>query len=76
MEGKSYIEEGAKGSYSVGFRAKGSEYVGPVAEVYAEREWLYIVTDPYEGVVMLNIETPPKLQTALARIAKSLRSPA
>lgn len=43
---------------------------GTSAHVYRDRDWLYIITDPYEGVVMLHIEALPQLQEALEKIAR------
>lgn len=61
--------------FTVGFRR--GDYCGPRAEVYVgsrdkKPEWLYVVTDDYEGSAMLNIETLPMLQRALRKIAKTL----
>ena len=36
-----------------------------MAEISADKTWVYIVTDPYEGSVMLNIEALPNLIAAL-----------
>lgn len=48
-------------------------YKGPIASVYRDRIWLRIVTDPYEGHVMLNIETLPALRRALGLIARRVK---
>lgn len=49
-------------------------YRGPVARVYRDRAWLHIVTDPYDGSVMLNIETLPALRKALSKLARKLKA--
>lgn len=54
----------------VGVEDKSKGYSGPVAEVWADNDWLWIVTDSHEGVAMMNIEALPFLRRALARIAK------
>lgn len=46
-------------------------YRGPATKVTHDDAWLYIKTDPYDGVVMLNIEALPALRKALAKIAKA-----
>jgi len=50
------------------------KYEGPVAEITWDDTWLYIVTDKYEGHVMLNIEALPFLRKALAQVAASISS--
>lgn len=57
----------------VGARSKDSDYLGPVADITWDETWLWIVTDEYEGSVMLNIEALPHLRRALARIAKRIK---
>jgi hypothetical protein len=47
-------------------------YVGPVAHVNGNSEWVYVTTDDYEGVAMINRETLPKLIEALQRLEKHL----
>lgn len=44
-------------------------YEGPQAKVTWDEDWIYIVTDPYESHVMLNIEAVEPLRKALAKIA-------
>lgn len=44
---------------------------GPVAEVYRESSWLHIVTDRYEGHVMLHATALPLLIKELRRLAKA-----
>lgn len=50
-----YVRKDENGFY-VGAADKERNYTGPEAYVSADKTWLHIVTDPYEGVVMLNIE--------------------
>ena len=66
MEEECWIKENPNG-FAVGTSG------GPVAQIWRDGDWLYIETDPIEGCVMLNIETLPFLQKALARISKSLK---
>ena len=49
-------------------------YRGPMAEITWDETWLNIVTDKYEGRVMLNIETLPHLRRALAKIERKLKT--
>jgi hypothetical protein len=53
---------------------KNDRYIGPTAEVSQKGEWLYIITDDYDGVAMMNIETLPALRKALGRIAKRIKA--
>jgi hypothetical protein len=55
----------------VGARYNSSGTLGPVAQVYADKDWVWIVTDSYEGSVMLNIEALPLLIEALRKLAPS-----
>lgn len=48
-------------------------YWGPIARVSFDKDWLYIVTDDYEGSAMINIQALGKLRLALARIHKERR---
>lgn len=48
---------------------------GPVAEVYFRDQWLYIVTDCYEGSVMLDKLAAPLLVQALQRLLSPPRDP-
>lgn len=66
-----FIEADADG-FRVGARNPDSDYVGPVARVSFDDQWLHIITDDYEGAAMLNIEALPMLRRALARIAKQI----
>jgi hypothetical protein len=50
------------------------DYKGPVGHVYADDNWIHIVTDPYEGHAMLNIETLPELIKILSDIHKVILS--
>lgn len=50
-------------------------YRGPTAEISYDKTWLYIMTDPYEGRVMINIETLPALRKALAKVARKIARP-
>jgi hypothetical protein len=72
---KSHIERG-KPMFLIGAEDATSEpvYRGPVGKVTWDDTWLYISTGPYEGNVMLNIETLPYLRQALARVAKATRT--
>jgi hypothetical protein len=56
---------------------KGPElpYVGPVARVHGDNNWVYVITDDYEGVAMINRETLPKLIEALQRLETHLSQP-
>lgn len=47
-------------------------YVGPVADVYGDQEWVCVVTDKYEGYAMVNRTTLPKLIEALTRLEAHL----
>lgn len=49
-------------------------YMGPEAVISYDENWLHITTDPYEGHVMLNIETLPALLRALKDVTKRLQS--
>jgi hypothetical protein len=71
---KAFVTPMKGGGYQVGAVGVGdhAEYRGPVAEVYAERGWLYVVTDPHEGHAMLNIAALPKLISALRRLQKEI----
>jgi aminoglycoside phosphotransferase len=69
---KGFVNGDATGTQFVGASDKKSGYSGPVAQVYADKDWLWIVTDDYEGVAMLNIEALPHLRRALTRLAKTL----
>lgn len=72
---KGYIERRPT-DWLVGARGTdlGSQYVGPAARVSYDKDWLYIVTDDYEGNAMLNIEALPFLRRALTQIAKEIAS--
>lgn len=69
---RGYIEQSGD-DFLVGTKGTGEykDYIGPQAHVYVEGGWLYVVTDEYEGSVMLNVEVLPFLRRALAKIAKS-----
>lgn len=60
--------EGDPSGFRVGARSTETDYVGPIADIWFNADWLYIVTDEYEGVAMLNIETLPALIEVLQRI--------
>jgi hypothetical protein len=60
--------------YLVGAQDKDKDYSGPVADVYRDKHWLFIVTDSYEGTAMLNIEALPALLMALNEISKNLKA--
>jgi hypothetical protein len=49
-------------------------YDGPTAEVYRDKDFFYISTDPCEGTAMLNIESLPFLIKALREIKKELKN--
>ena len=76
---KGYLIERKDGSLLVGAsrapdRANNDDgYNGPHADVYVDRDWLFIITDSHEGTVMLNVEALSHLRRALAMIAKQLR---
>jgi hypothetical protein len=53
-------------SYIVGDAKSGFEV--PVARISISKEWLYIITDDYEGVAMLNAETLPLVIEALQKL--------
>lgn len=66
--------EKRKKEWFVGAKDAETDYIGPVARIEYNKDWLYIVTDEYEGVAMLNIEALPALRRALTQIAKELRA--
>lgn len=74
---KAFVRPLKGGGYQVGAVGCGehSGYTGPVADVTAERGWLYVNTDDYEGCAMLNIEALPKLISALRKLQKDIRAP-
>lgn len=47
--------------------------MGPTAEIYREGPWLHIVTDRYEGHVMIHANTMPLLIKELRRLEKADR---
>lgn len=49
-------------------------YIGPVASVYSENEWLFVVTDEHDGCAMINISTLPRLIEALQMLERHLHS--
>jgi hypothetical protein len=49
-----------------------SGYDGPVAEVIGGKTWVNIITCPYEGNAMINIEALPQLIEALNNVALTL----
>ena len=49
---------------------------GPIAEIYLQDVWLRIVTDRYEGSVMLHAEALPLLIKALQRLERKRRKAA
>lgn len=51
-------------------------YHGPRADIYWDETWLHIVTDSYEGHVMLNIEALPHLRLALGKISRVTKAAA
>jgi len=55
-------------NYQVGASDVKRSYEGPIADIKADKTWLYITTCPYDGAVMLNIETLPFLIEALQDI--------
>lgn len=70
---KPYLEGDASTSQRVGANyVDSSGGHGSFADISADKTWLNIVSDPYEGHVMLHIETLPYLRRALARLARSL----
>lgn len=60
------------GKYRVWAESDDSDYVGPVADVYEDKNWVFIVTDRYEGVAMINREALPSLIKALKGLEKYL----
>ena len=70
---KAHISGDAKHGFEVWASDPIRDYKGPVADVYTKDKWLFIVTDPYEGAAMLNIEALPKLRSALAKLDKARR---
>jgi len=46
---------------------------GPIAEVYGEGPWLHIVTDRYEGHVMILANTLPLLIRELRKLQKAAK---
>lgn len=69
--GKSFIEPRKEGGFLVGYSEDRDygRYNGPTAEVFIRDEWLYIITDAYEGVAMINVQALPKLRLALYRLS-------
>lgn len=61
-----------EGMLLVGAEDATDGYRGPVAEITWDDTWVHIVTDSYEGHVMLNIEVLPFLQQALKRVQAAL----
>jgi hypothetical protein len=47
-------------------------YIGPVARIWGDAEWVYVSTDDYEGTAMINREALPKLIVALQRLEEYL----
>lgn len=69
-----HIEQG-KPMYIVGAKdGADPKYEGPRAEITWDGDWLNIVTDKYEGAVMLNIEALEPLRKALAKIYRSIKA--
>lgn len=66
MSNTGYMKE-RNGRIFVGANDAARGYQGPQAEVSADKTWLHIITDPYEGVVMLNIEAAPHLIKAVRK---------
>jgi len=67
-----FLTENTEGSFLVG--TKDGDYTGPVAQIYYDKQWLFVETDPYEGQAMLHIEALPKLIEALQKISEILES--
>ncbi len=78
MDYTPFLLEDEPGKYRVWVEGerKGPErqYIGPVAEIEAsaDRSWVYVTTDRYEGHAMINREALPKLIEALQRLEKHL----
>jgi hypothetical protein len=62
-----FLEKRGDG-FAVGANNPDTDYQGPTAEIYIEGQWLFVVTDPHEGSVMLNVEALPKLRLALQKM--------
>jgi hypothetical protein len=63
------------GGFLVGAQDESTDYSGPVAEVYGDQTWVFVITDAYEGVAMLNREALPQLIEALQQIASAPETP-
>jgi putative heme degradation protein len=51
-----------------------AKYDGPQASVTWDDTWLNIMTDKYEGHVMLNIEALESLRKALAKVSRKIKT--
>lgn len=69
-----FIHDAPKGVIQVGAKyADADGGYGPIADVYLQDVWLRIVTDRYEGSVMLHAEALPLLIKALQRLQRRQR---
>lgn len=64
---RAFVKECGR-DYLVGAEDKETNYSGPVARVSADKNWLVIETDAYEGHAMLNVEALPALIRALRQL--------
>lgn len=71
-----YFEKTNAGEFLVGAHYVDRAYpcAGPIAKVYIENEdpFFHIVTDPYEGHVVLNLEALPGLIKALKSLQRRI----
>jgi hypothetical protein len=73
-----YLIEDEPGKYRVGAKDEPEvgdyPYHGPCAQIYGDEAWVYVNTDDYEGVAMINREALPQLIEALQRLEAHLKS--
>jgi hypothetical protein len=69
-----YLIEDNPGEYRVGAKVGDYPYNGPCASVYADGSFVYVNTDDYEGLAMLNLEALPQLIEALQRLSVHLQT--
>lgn len=73
-----YLIEDRPGEYRVGCKDEpevgGYPYVGPCASVYADKSFVYISTDPYDGTAMINLEALPLLIESLRKLEAHIKS--
>lgn len=63
--------ERRKDAWLVGSKYLSDDSLGPVAQIYHDKSWLYISTD---DTAMLAIETLPLLRRVLNQMAKEIRA--